>query len=126
MKKSFTSAIVALVVANVSYASQYQGVLTQVQAAPSATAGYIRVSINAGNTTATGCAGAWAGWYSFELPDSSATASMWNAILLSAITTGKSVLIYGQANGTGNPPGGPNDGCDISGLEKVSSISALP
>lgn len=109
MRKLF--ALIALTLATGAQASVYTGTLQEVLSSPSPTTpGNTRVSIQTGSTTS--CTG-FAGWYSFDLPSAS-VASMWEATLLAAIATGKTVTI----NGAGT--------CDGYGLEIVGSIGALP
>jgi hypothetical protein len=104
-------AIMAVIATSAAHASTFTGQLVQVLAQVSpTTAGNTRVSIQIGTTTS--CSGN-PGWYSFDMPSSSA-GSMWEATLLAAITAGNEVTI----NGSGT--------CDPYGLEIVSSIAALP
>lgn len=105
-----TIAVVGMLLSATSQATTYSGTVFDVQAQASpTTTGNIRISIHTGNTTS--CTGL-AGYYSFDYPSAS-VASTWEAILLSAIVTNKSVKIVGTGV------------CDAFGLETVSIIFAL-
>jgi hypothetical protein len=106
-------AVVAILLADTAQASNFTGTLVQLQTLPSPTTpGNTRVGIQTGGTNS--CTGSgYPSWYSFDLPNSG-VAQIWQAILLAAISAGKTVAIYGSGT------------CDAYGIEIVSVISAQP
>ena len=95
-------------IAPVAYATTYTGEVTGLQSQPSPnTPGNIRVSIQV--TLTTGCSGFGGKWYSYDLPGGPA-ASMYGAILLAALQTGRQVIITGSGT------------CDSYNVEMVSAI----
>jgi hypothetical protein len=108
MKAFLTAAI--LLAAGVAHATTYTGTVQRVQAQASpTTSGNIRISVYTGSTTS--CAGT--GWYAFDLP-SGGLGSVWDAIVIAAVTGATQVTIAGTGT------------CDAYAIEGVSYITALP
>ena len=108
MKAFLTAAL--LFVAGVAQATTYTGTVQKVQAQASpTTSGNVRISIYVGATTS--CAGT--GWYAFDLPGGG-LGSVWDAIVLAAVTGGTQVTILGTGT------------CDAYSIEGVTYITALP
>jgi hypothetical protein len=105
------AALLAGAILPVAYATTYTGQVTGIQSQPSpTTTGNIRVSIHV--TLAAGCSGFGGMWYAYDLPAGPA-ASMYGAILLAAINTGRSVTVFGSGS------------CDSYNVETVNAIEAL-
>ena len=98
-----------LVVANAAQASIYTGAVGRVLAQPSpiAPSTQTRVSIVTASSFTTACTSP--GTYSFDLSNAG-LASAYEAILLSAVTSGAQVVIDGSGV------------CDAFGIEEVESI----
>jgi hypothetical protein len=94
-----------------AYATTYSGQVTAVQTTPSPTTpGNVRVSIQV-TTATTACGGFGGVWYSYDLP-AGPTSSIYGAILVAAINTGRSVQIIGSGT------------CDAWNIETVAAIAA--
>jgi hypothetical protein len=102
-----------LVVANAAQASTYTGAVGRILAQPStiASSTQTRVSIITASPFTTACT-ASPGTYSFDLSNAG-LASVYEAILLSAVTSGAQVVIDGSGV------------CDAFGIEEVGSIWLL-
>jgi hypothetical protein len=109
---SITLAIsgVLLAVANAAQASTYTGAVGRVLAQPStiAPSTQTRFSIVTASSFTTACTTA-PGTYSFDLSNAG-LASVYEAILISAVTSGAQVVIDGSGV------------CDAFGIEEVASI----
>ncbi len=92
----------------IAHASSFTGQVVTVRSAASpTTSGNTRISVQVAGTTSCSLNG----WYSYDLPEAS-VGKVWTAILLAALTSGRSVAI----SGTGS--------CDPYGIEFVSYIDA--
>lgn len=90
-------------------ASTFTGRVLTIRSAPSVT-GNTRVSVQVIGAP-TSCP--YAGWYSWDLPDSSTAAKIWSAALLAAIHSERNIGI----NGTGQ--------CDQYGIETIYFVDAI-
>ncbi len=109
--KKIVACLFTLAAMSSAVASTYTGAVPLIRALPSVTSpNSIRFGVLVSGTTACSSSG----WYGVDMPDTSATAKAWMAILLAAQSRGANVTI----GGTGV--------CDAHGAEGISYIDAVP
>lgn len=108
--RAFIVACLGLLFSGTAWSSTYTGQVLSVRTALSpAASGHVRVSIQISGTTSCGNSS----WFSFDLPDESATGKLWAATVLAALHSGRSVTIAGTGQ------------CDPYAIETIYYVDAM-